>query len=133
KRDIGCPDQLVPLVGEIDNVFADLHMGACEYRIAKLGNAPLDPAISKAGIDFHVELLDDLGRRVPWSADSVPPGRIIARHEFGEAWNIRQCFCAPCARYRQRAQLARPYMFDEQRHIADVRLHLFAEWIDENR
>src|SRR5437870_4376046 len=111
KLDIGRPDQFGPFLGEINDVFAELHTGTCENRIAELGNAPRDPGISKTGIYFLVELLDNLGRRIPRSADSVPPTCIIARHELGNAWNIWQCFCSRCAGHRKRAQFICLYVF----------------------
>src|SRR5262249_1685930 len=125
--DICCPDHLAPFIREFNDMFAELLGRACKNRVAKFGNPQLDSGISKTSVDCLVELLDDLSRRVPRSANSVPARRIIARYEFSNRRHIRQRFRACCGSHRQGAQLTPPDILDQRCEIPKVRLHLSAE------
>jgi putative ABC transport system substrate-binding protein len=59
------------------------------------------PGVKRVGrVDLLVELLDDLGWRVPGNADAVPRCRLVARQEFSHSWDTRKCLRARCSRYR---------------------------------
>ena len=62
--DIGAPDYFAPLVGVIDNELPKVGAGHRLWNASYIGQSRHELGIGKASINFAVELVDDLGRRV---------------------------------------------------------------------
>ena len=66
----------------------------------KVGKPRPHLGIGEARVDLLVELVDDLGRRVPGRADAEPSARLVARHEIAHGRNVGQRFRARRRGYR---------------------------------
>src|SRR5215475_3655017 len=58
---------------------------------AEVGKPRLHLGVGDAGIDLLVELVDNLDRRVALCADAKPAASLVARYEFGDGRDVRQC------------------------------------------
>src|SRR5262249_29854373 len=67
--------------------------------------------------------------RVFRGTDPIPLARLVARHEFGERWNVRQHIRTGRSCYRERAQHAAPDVLDARGYGAENNLHLSAQQI----
>ena len=81
---------------------------------AQVGKPRLDLGIGESRVDLLVELVDDLGGRVPRRANAEPRARLVARHELAHGRDVRQRLRARRGRHRQRAQLAGPDVLDRR-------------------
>jgi hypothetical protein len=54
----------------------------------KVCQARLQFEIDEAGIDLLIELVDDLGGRVPGNANAIPLAGLVARHELAHGWEV---------------------------------------------
>src|SRR6266581_2836423 len=83
----GCPNYLRPLFLVIYDEFPEIGRRAGKHRAAKIGKPRLHLGIGERRIDFLVELVDDLGRRVLGREEAKPSARLIARNEFADSRN----------------------------------------------
>src|ERR1051325_2126939 len=102
--DVGCPYYLAPLLGFVGNELSDLGRRAGEHGAPKIAKLRPDLGIGEAGIDFLVELVDDLGRRVLGRTEAIPSACLVAWHEFPDGRQIGQQLPARRAAYCQRAE-----------------------------
>ena len=72
RLDAGELDHLGPLFGFFRDELAEVGGRAGKRRAAQVGKPRLDLRIGEARVDLPVELVDDLGWRVPGRADAVP-------------------------------------------------------------
>ena len=77
-------DHLGPLLGFVGDELAEVGGRAGKHRAAKVGEPRIHLGIGEGRVDFLVELVDDLGGRVPGRADAEPGARFVARHEVGD-------------------------------------------------
>src|SRR5262249_43186347 len=63
---------LAPLLGFFGDEFSEVGRRARKHCAAQVDKASLDLRISKSGINFPVELVDDVGGCVPWYANASP-------------------------------------------------------------
>src|SRR4029453_16431394 len=89
RLDIGSPDHLGPLLGFVGDELAEIDRRTLKDRCSQGGKSRLDLGISEGGIDFLVELVNDLGRRVLGNADPLPAAGLVVRHKFAQGWNVR--------------------------------------------
>jgi hypothetical protein len=89
RLDVGGPDHLGPLLGFVGDELAEVGRRTLKDRYAQGGKSRLDLGISEGGIDFLVELVDDLGRRALGNADTMPAAGLVVRHKFAQGWNVR--------------------------------------------
>src|SRR5262245_841216 len=87
--DVGRPDHLGPLLRFVGDELAEVGRRTLKDRYAQGGKSRFDPGISEGGIDFLVELVDDLGRRLLGNADTMPAAGLEVRHKFAQGWNVR--------------------------------------------
>jgi hypothetical protein len=73
RLDVEGPDPLGPLLGFLGDELAEVGRRTLKDRCAQVGKSCLDLGIGEGGIDFVVELVDDLGRRVLGNADTCQP------------------------------------------------------------
>ena len=64
RLDVGSPDHLAPFFGFFGDELAEVGGRSSTAARYQVGKPLLELGIGKAGIDFFVELVDDLGRRV---------------------------------------------------------------------
>jgi hypothetical protein len=65
RLDVGTPDHLGPCVSVFDDKLSERGGRIDEGAAAQLGKPRFQLRIGQSGIDLHVELVDDLSRRVP--------------------------------------------------------------------
>src|SRR5262249_10137775 len=61
RFDVGCADHFAPFLRFIGDELAEISRRACNCDAAEPHETGLHRSISKAGIDFLVQLFDDLG------------------------------------------------------------------------
>src|SRR5215471_13428866 len=103
---------LAPLFGLLGDELAEVGRRARKCGGATLGKPRLHLGIRKGCVDLRVELVDDLGWRGARRADAGPEAKLIARHEFGNRWEVRQHRRACRDGYCQRAKFAGPDVCD---------------------
>src|SRR5262249_13850776 len=91
----------------------------------------LDFRVGERGIDLPVELVDDFGRRVSRRANSLPAGRLVARHKFADGRDVGQRLRARRGGYCERAQPVSPDIFDRCGSVDEHDLHLPGKQINE--
>ena len=64
RLDVGRPDHLAPLLGFVGDELAEVGGRKREHVATQFGKPRLHLGIGEAGVDFPVELFDDLGGRV---------------------------------------------------------------------
>ena len=55
---------------------------------SEIGQVRLDAGVGKAGIDVHVQLIDNLGWRAPGHYHTVPGARLVSWHKFADRWDV---------------------------------------------
>src|SRR5262249_16921657 len=98
-------DPLGPLLGFVGNELAEVGGRADKRCASQVGKLRLDFGIDKARVDHRVELVDDLGRRVLWCADTEPETRFVARHKLSHGRDVRQRVRARRGGYSRGPQL----------------------------
>jgi hypothetical protein len=78
RLDVGRSDHLAPLLGFIGDEVAEVGGRARNHRAAQVGKPRLDLGVGERGVDFLVELVDDLGGRFLGCADANPRTRLVA-------------------------------------------------------
>src|SRR5215831_19847936 len=99
RLDAGGLDHLGPLLGFVGDQLSKLSRRS-RQRHAEVSETDLHLGVGESRVDLLVELLDDLGWRVPGNADAVPRCRLVARQEFSHSWDTRKCLRARRSRYR---------------------------------
>src|SRR6516225_5153107 len=99
RLDVEGPDHLAPLLGFVSDELCEVG-GRARQRLAEVSQTDLHLGVGEGRIDLLVELLDDLGWRVPGNADAIPRCRLVARQEFSHSWDTRKCLRARRSRYR---------------------------------
>src|SRR5262249_16837347 len=79
---------LAPLLGFVSDDLCEVGARA-RQRLAEVSQTDLHLGVGEGRVDLLVELLDDLGWRVPGNADAIPRCRLVARHEFSHSWDTR--------------------------------------------
>src|SRR5262245_56221626 len=125
------PDDFCPLFSFFDDQPAEIGGRASEHRTSKIGKPGLDLGIGEGSVELLVELVDDLGRCVLRCADAIPCASFEAWHGIADGWNVWERLQPPHRSHGERAQLARPDVFDRRRHGGEHDLHLSAEQIGE--
>src|SRR5262245_23039967 len=107
RLDVEGPDHLAPLLGFVDDELTKIARRASKHGSAEgFGKASLDLGVAKAGVDFLVELVDDVSRRVLGCTETQPRAGLVTCYELANRRNIRQSLQARCIGHRQRAQPA---------------------------
>src|SRR6266853_2539843 len=78
RLDVGGPDHLTPLLGFVGNELAKFRWRARKDRATHVGKPRLDLRIGKASINFLIEPVHNLCRRVLGHSDALPCGRLVA-------------------------------------------------------
>src|SRR5262245_21187062 len=78
RLDVEGPDDVAPLLRFVGDELAEVGGRSGQHGAAQIGEARLDLGIGECRIDFLVEDIDDLGRRVLGNADSLPSAGLIA-------------------------------------------------------
>src|SRR5262249_31469054 len=86
--DVEGADHLAPLLGFFSDELCEVG-GRARQRLAEVSQTDLHLGVGEGRVDLLVELLDDLGWRVPGNADAIPRRRLVARHEFSHSGDIR--------------------------------------------
>src|SRR5262245_3046501 len=105
-------DRLTPLLSFLGKALSILCRREGKHHAPKITNACLDPRISQDRIDLPVELVDDVGRRIPRRTDAGPCARLETGHEVSDCRDIRKRFQARRGRYCQWTQRAGADVFD---------------------
>src|SRR5215467_7720800 len=92
RLDVRGPDHLAPLFGFCGDQLAEVDGRARKHSAAQFGKPCLHFGIFQCGVDFLVELADDLGGRIPWSTEAAPEARLEAREELAQGWNVGKNF-----------------------------------------
>src|SRR5262245_3372779 len=83
------PNHLAPLLGKLDNEFAELGGRACKWFRAQIDEPRFEHGISKGGINLLIEDRDDLRRRVRGGSNAIPTARLVTRHKIADRRDIR--------------------------------------------
>src|SRR5262249_25550393 len=86
--DVEGADHLAPLLDFVSDELCEV-AGRARQRLAEVSQTDLHLGVGEGRVDLLVELLDDLGWRVPGNADAIPRCRLVARHEFSHSGDIR--------------------------------------------
>src|SRR3979490_1039455 len=110
--DTGGADDLCPFLDIVDDEPAEISGRACKRLRAQIVEPGLESGIGKPGIDRTVELVDDVCRRAPWRADSLPADALVAGHELADGRKVGQQLRPGRARHRQCPHRARLDLLD---------------------
>src|SRR5262245_30662315 len=102
RLDAGELHDLRPFLGFLSDELGKVGGRAPKRHAAQLGKSCLQLRIGEAGVDFLVELVDDLGRRVSRSAEAAPEACFEAWEKIADGGDIWQKVRARCARHRKR-------------------------------
>ena len=83
-------DYAGPFLSFFGNEFAEGGRGPSEHRSAQIGEPRLHLGVGETGVYLLVELADYLVGRISGRPHAVPVACLIAGHEFGNGWEIRQ-------------------------------------------
>src|SRR6266545_7005976 len=97
-----------PLLGFVGDELAEIGGRAAKRGAIQVGKLCLEPGIGECGVDLLVELVDDLGGRVPGRSETKDRACLIARDELAYGRDVRQRVRARRRSYCKRAQLAGP-------------------------
>src|SRR5215510_319814 len=81
---------LGPLLGLLGHVLPELGGRAGNERRSHAGEPLFHGRIGEDRIDGGIELVDDLGGRAFRRTEAIPRTRLVARHEIGDGWDVRQ-------------------------------------------
>src|SRR5262245_10005852 len=106
RFDAGELDHLGPFLSFVGDEFAKIGGRTREHRTSQIGEARLHGGIRESGINFLVELLDNLYGRSSRYDNPVPASRFVAWQNFAYGRNVGQKPLTLCRGYCQRADLA---------------------------
>src|SRR5258708_2030277 len=72
RLDISGADHFTPLLDFISDELAKIGRRAGKYRRAQVGQPRFEFGVHESGVDFHIELVDDVGGSVPWCTEAEP-------------------------------------------------------------
>src|SRR5215813_12649970 len=78
-------DHLRPLFGFVGDQLCELSRRSRQRHAAEVSETGPHPRVVESRVDLLVELVDDLGGRVPGCADPVPKTCLVARHELAHS------------------------------------------------
>src|SRR5262245_7726157 len=116
RLDFGRPDYLGPLLGFLGDEFAEIGRRECKLSATFVVEPRLYFTIGESGVDFPVELVDNLGGRIAGRADAEPATRLVAWHEVAHGRDVGQRLRARGGGYRQRTRLAGPHVLHGRSH-----------------
>src|SRR5262249_55213872 len=99
----------------------------------EIGDPRFEARISQARVDFPVEFVDDLRRRILGSTNSLPTNTVKVGYELCYRRQLGQYVRAFERGHRKRAQLACPNMLDRCRKRIEHELHLTGKKIGKRR
>ena len=108
RLDIGSADDLAPFLGIFGDELGKIGGRAGQRGASHLDESRFDRWVRQPGVDLPVELVDDLGRRVPGRADTALRACLVPRHELGGRGQVRQCLQTCHGGHCQRSQSAGP-------------------------
>ena len=76
---IGRFDHSSPFLGLLGEVLSKFGGRSNKGKGAQLRKSGLQLCVGEASIDLPVQLIDNLGARVSWSANAVPGARLVTR------------------------------------------------------
>src|SRR5262249_44525048 len=117
---------LAPLLCLAGNELPEIGGGHWYRNGAQFGKARLDLRVSKRGVNFLVQFVYDLRRRILRCAYATDRARFVPRHEITYRGNVGESFGARRARHRQCTQPAGSDVFNSRRHVAKQHLYLSA-------
>src|SRR5262249_24183913 len=79
---------LGPLLGFLGDELAEVGRRTDKRCASETGESRLDIGIGKSRVDFLVELVDDVSRRVLGRAEAVPEIRFVARHKLTDSRHV---------------------------------------------
>src|SRR5262249_51035763 len=129
RPDVSRTDYLFPFCGVVGNELAEIGGRTRNRRAAELGKAGLKAGINEHGVDLAVELVNNLGRRVPWDTDALPRAGLIAGNELTQAGYFRQSTCTRCRCHGKRAQSSSFDVLDGFGKSTEIDLYLSTEQI----
>src|SRR4029450_13341006 len=86
----GCFDHATPFLGLLGEVLSEFGGRSNKGRGAQLRKSGLQLCLGEARIDLLVQLIDNLGARVSWSANTIPGARLITRQEIAHDGGVWQ-------------------------------------------
>src|SRR5215472_3373591 len=90
RLDVECPDDVAPFLRFVGDELAELAGREREHVATEIGKPRLQLGVGQGRIDFLIELVDDLRRRVPGRADAEPTARLVARHKITYGREVSQ-------------------------------------------
>src|SRR5215475_5177501 len=103
-----CFNHSTPFLGLLGEVHSEFGRRGNKGRGAQLRKSRFQLCVREARIDLFVQLIDNLGARVSWSANTIPGARLIARQEIAHNGDVRQRPRASRPGGRERKQPAGP-------------------------
>src|SRR4029450_1591988 len=87
---IGGFDHSSPFLGLLGEVLSEFGGRSNKGKGAQLRKSGLQLCIGEASIDLPVQLIDNLGARVSWSANTIPGARLVTRQEIAHDGGVWQ-------------------------------------------
>src|SRR5207248_4093714 len=103
RLDVGRPDHLAPFFSFVSDELTEVGGRTGEHGATQFEQR-LDLGVGEARIGLLVELVDNLGGRIPRCAEAPHCARFVARDELTHCGQVRQSLRALCGDHRQRAQ-----------------------------
>src|SRR5262245_43079040 len=86
--DVRSADHLAPFLGLVGDKFVKVSGRARKHNPAGFSEARSRAGVGEAGIDRLVESFNDIGRRIPGCAETIPVARFVVGHELAHRWDI---------------------------------------------
>src|SRR6516164_3101820 len=106
--DVARADHLSPFFCLVSDELAELGRCHRHRHTTEIIKSGFELRIGESCVYFHVQLVNDVSRRVPGRADTKPHTRLIPRHELAHGWKVGQGFPARRAGDSESTQCAGP-------------------------
>src|SRR5258707_13558727 len=99
RLDVRRSDHFAPLLGFVGDELSEVGRRAWKHGAAQVSEPSLDLGIGESGVELVVELVNDLGGRVPGGGGTPQAARHVGAHALTHSGGFRACRRTHCTRY----------------------------------